>query len=286
MRAITGSVTAIALVLCVSRSVADDTALAKQKDTIRAAMKSAEIPDSSLVESANLLVCGTLPLDKLKSLSSKLERQIGIATKALQFDKGDRPWPGKLAVYALDDRAQFRSFVRQIEKRSPDEAEQGSQSLRSDVPHVAAGPGKDKNGNSVETQAGLDVAAAVLAGRAKAAPLPEWVVVGFGRATAAHAAGQSAGVRKKAAKDLIRARLKPRDAWNEEIPREPRMVLAQCVMDFLLYGGGAAKPIEFLGGFRGDDEKPNKTAVDALTAANLTVDQFESAFLRWLVSSR
>lgn len=286
MRAVSGLLAMMGVWLGVAGAVADDDALAKQKKSLRANMKAAEIPETSLVESPHLLVCGTLPADKLRSLSAKLERQIEIATKALRFDKGETAWPGKLAVYVFEDRAQFRSFVRQVEKRSPDEAEQGSQSLRGDVPHVAVGPGKDKSGNPVETQGGLEVAAAILAGRAKAVPLPEWVVVGFGRATAAHAAGQSAGLRKKAAKDLIRARLRPRDAWNEEVPREQRMTLAQCVMDFLAYGGGAAKPIEFLGGFRGDDEKPNKTGDDALAAANMTVEQFEAAFLRWLVSSR
>ena len=120
----------------------------------------------------------------------------------------------------------------------------------------------------------------------KATPLPEWVVVGFARATAAHAAGQVPGVRKKAARAVVRARVKPREAWGDNLPIAQRMNLATAIMDFMVYGGGSPKPIDFLGGFRPDDEKPTKTADDALAAAKMTVDQFELAFVRWLGSAK
>jgi hypothetical protein len=52
------------------------------------------------------------------------------------------------------------------------------------------------------------------------------------------------------------------------------------------FGGGAAKPADFLNGFRPNDEKPNKSTDDALAAIKMTVDQFEAAFVRWLQTAR
>jgi hypothetical protein len=260
--------------------------LAQQKRALETNSAAAQIPASAIFESANLLLCGTLPDSKLRTLSSSLEKQYSAVVAALQFDNNDKPWLGKLGVYVFADRAQFRSFVRTIEKRSPDDAEQGSQALKSDTPHVAAGPGRTPTAPTAETQAGLELATAILAGRAKATPLPEWVIVGFGRATAAHSAGQAAGVRKKGARELIRARLRPRDAWNEAIPYDQRMTLAAGIMDFIVYGNGAGKPIEFLGGFRPDEDKPTKSPEDALAAAKLSIDQFEAAFIKWLGSTK
>jgi hypothetical protein len=290
MRAILACFTALFLAgASFTFGAGDDDALAvvaKQKQALKANMAAAQISPSAVVESANLLLCGTLSEAKFKSLSNTLEKQLSTAVAGLQFEKNENPWPGKLGVYVFADRSQFRSFVRVVEKRSPDDAEQGTLALKSDIPHVAVGPGRSTSAPTLEAQAGLELAAAILTGRAKATPLPEWVTVGFGRATAAHAAAQAAGVRKKGARDLIRGRLRPRDAWNEEIPYDQRMTLAAAVMDFIVYGGGVGKASEFLGGFRPDDEKPTKSPEDALAAAKLSIDQFEAAFIKWLGSTK
>jgi hypothetical protein len=259
--------------------------VAKQKQAMVEKAKAAQIPET-LVESPNLLLCGTIGEANLKTISALLEKQYTTAVTALQFDKTEKPWLGKLGVFLFPDRGQFRSFIRVVEKRSPEDGEQGSQSLKGDAPHISAGPGRTTGTVTLEVQAGQELCAAILTGRAKATPLPEWVVIGFARATAAHAAGQIPGVRKKAAKDLVRARVKPREAWGDNLPVGQRMTLAAAIMDFMIYGGGSPKPIDFLGGFRPDDEKPTKTADDALAAAKMTVDQFETAFVRWLGSAK
>src|SRR5207247_2499447 len=140
-------------------------------------------------------------------------KQYCTALKGLQFDKDAKPWTGKLAVYVFTDRGQFRSFVRQIEKRSPDDAETATASARGDTPHVAVGPGQGKDAVSAEVQAGYEVAAALMSARARGTPLPEWLVRGFERATAAQAANAPAGVRKRVPRQLA-GRLKAADAWN------------------------------------------------------------------------
>jgi len=110
------------------------------------------------------------------------------------------------------------------------------------------------------------------------------VASGFGRATAAHAAGTSAAVRKRLPRALA-TKWKPADAWNEEVPSDARQVLATSVMDFLVYGKGVPKPATFLNGFRPEDQKPMKTTADALAAADLTPEQFEAAYRKWLVAN-
>jgi hypothetical protein len=181
----------------------------------------------------------------------------------------------------MGDRSQFRSFVRQIEKRSPDDAESATRMATGDTPHIAVGPGQGKEAATVESQAGHEVAAAVLSARAAGAPLPEWLVLGFSRATAAQATNTPAGVRKRVARQLA-GRLKPAEAWNDTLPLDQRLPLATAVADFLFYGKGVTKPDSFLNAFRPDDEKPTKTVADALEAVNLTPDKFEVAYIKWL----
>src|SRR5262249_11856981 len=148
----------------------------------------------------------------------------------------------------------------------------------------AAGPGRSKDAPAPEVQAGYQIAAALMAARGKNVPVPAEAVSGFGRATAAQEAGMSAGNRKRPPANLG-AQLKPAEAWNDSTPNEARQILATSVADFLFYGKGAAKPADFLNAFRPDDERPNRTAVDALAAINLTPEQFEAAYRKWLVSN-
>jgi hypothetical protein len=272
------------LVLAVAPSVrADDAALAKQRQTAEVNCRALQLSAYTGQEGRYLLVYGTPPAGRLKTMTAALEKQFAIAVKALQFDKDRSPWPGKLTVYVFTDRADYRSFVRTVEKRGPEDAEQGSARPRGDVPHVVAGPGRGKDAPAPEVEAGHQVAAALIAARAKDVVLPEWVVTGFARATAAHAAGTTGNMRKRAARNLA-GRFKPSDVWSDETPPEVRQMLATAVMDYLVYGKGVAKPADFLAGFRPDDERPVKTAVDALAAASRTPEQFDLDYRRWLMS--
>jgi len=263
---------------------ADDATLAKQRQTADAIAKSLQLSSIVTNETKNLILCGTLTDARLKGLGATLEKQYATGVKALQFASDDPPWTGKLAVYVFADRADFRSFVRQVEKRSPDDAELGTYRLSGDTPHLAAGPGKGKDAPTPEVQAGHQLAAVLLAARARNVPLPEWVVTGFAKATTAHAAGTSSGVRKRSARALA-TRFKVSEVWSDTAPAEVKQVLAVSVADFVFYGKGVPKPVDFLNGFRPDDEKPMKTATDALSATQLTPEQFEIAYRRWLLSN-
>lgn len=275
----------IGMLACGGADQPPDPVLEKQRQVAETNIKTLAGAGMRSVETASLLVWSNLPEPKLKSLAAQFEKQFTTASAALQYEKDDRPWPGKLAVYLVPERQQFRSFVRQVEKRSPDDTEQGSQMLSGETPHIAVGPGRSASAAALETQAGHEIAAAVLTARMKAVPLPEWIVAGFSRAAAARAANQTPNVRKKAARDMIRARVRPREAWGEALTQDQRLTLATSIVDFLIFSGGV-KPTQFLGGFRPDDQKSAKTVEDALSAVDLTIDQFEAAFVKWLATAK
>jgi len=260
---------------------ADDDVVARQKRAAEANCKALQLAALGRAETANFVVYGTPPEARLKALAASLEKQYTTATRALQFDKDSKPWTGKLTVYVFADRGQFRSFVRQVEKRSPDEGEQGSVNAGGDTPHVAVSPGQGKDAPTAEAEAGFRVAAAVLTAKAKGTELPEWLTLGFARATAVQAANSPPGVRKRAARQLA-GRLKAADAWNDMLSIEQRLPLAASVADYLFYGKGLAKPGDFLLAFRPDDDKPAKTAWDALEAVKTTPEQFEAGYTKWL----
>src|SRR5580765_7107433 len=85
--------------------------IAKQKQAMIEKAKLAQIPEA-LVESPNLLLCGTIGDANLKTISAPLEKQYTTAVNGLLFDKTDKPWFGKLGVFLFPDRNQFRSFIR------------------------------------------------------------------------------------------------------------------------------------------------------------------------------
>jgi hypothetical protein len=264
----------------------DETAalIARQRETAETNCKTLQLAPVGKAETANFLVYGASTDPRMKVLAGNLEKQYLTAFKAMQFDKEARPWNGKLAVYVFIDRSQFRSFIRQVEKRSPDDAEQSSQIITGELPHVAVSPVQGKDAVTADTLAGHEVAIALMSARGKGTKLPEWLTQGFARATAAQAAGMPASVRKRVARQLA-SRSKPGEAWNDMLSIEQRLPLATSVADFLFYGKGLSRPADFLFGFRPDDEKPMKTVADALEAAKLTPEKFEAGYFAWLRSN-
>lgn len=262
---------------------ADDTAaiLAKQKQTIESNWKLLQLSEAKPVESANFLIIGSLAESKLKALSATLEKQYAVATQALKFD-GDKPITGKMAVYVIDDGTKYRSFVRTVLKATPDDEEQGRQSVKGDLPFVAAGPGRNKDSLSPDAYASTQVAVALLAARTKNAPLPEWATIGFAKATAFQASGVLGVARKRAAREVAR-RARVSDLWGETLSSEQKIALGTSVMDFLVYGKGVAKPLDVISAMRPEEDKPVKMAADVFGAVNMTPEQFEAAFAKWLL---
>src|SRR5262249_58262770 len=114
--------------------------------------------DPSHHESGRLLLYGNVPGKSLKEVSVTLERSYVTAVKALEMER-DEPWAGKIAVFFVNDRSPYISFVRVVEQRRVEEGETGSFWLDPDAPYVVAAPPHTTLHPPLEGQAGGQLAA-------------------------------------------------------------------------------------------------------------------------------
>jgi len=267
---------------------AGDDAAAKQKAVaLENAQKLGKLKPLALFEQDSLLVVGDLPEVQLQRLAQALQRQYAVAAKALGFSGEDKPWPGKLAVYVLSDKGAYASFVRSVEKRSPESGESATADVRRPEPHVAVGP-PGRGESSLEQQAGRLVAAALLTKRASPnAALPEWLREGFGRATAYRAAFGLSQLPARSANREWSAKVPKRASvvvvWDESLSAELRPIFGANLADMLAYGPFMEKFPAFVKAFRPVmDEKPNPTTVkEALEAAKIDPIALEKAWAKW-----
>jgi hypothetical protein len=234
------------------------------------------------LETDNLLLFGKPPNKSLDAIGAVLERQFILARKTLGLEE-EAPWPGKLAVYFFADRGKFTSFIRTVEGRRPESEDLGSFHIRSDFPHVAAGPPREAPDPSLEAQAAEQLASALIVKKA-GTTLPEWVLVGFGRATYYRAAGprEYLGERKRAARLLAARKASAMDVWDNNLPAEAAPVLRGSLVDFLALGPGKAKFLAFLEGYKPGENMVQKTTADAFKAANISPKIVNQKWKAWV----
>jgi hypothetical protein len=236
-------------------------------------------------ETTHLLLYGAVPGKPGKSLKEAgafLESVYALAHKTLELGK-DEPWPGKLTVYLLGDRKQFKAAVRGIERRLPEEEELGSHVIRSDLPHVLAGPPREPFDPGVDGQAGEQLAMALL-GAKGGQTVPEWVKVGFGRATVFRAgpANLLAGEHRRAYTWLVKNKRTLRDVYAGSLKPEEEPVLRASLVEYLAYSGKSARFLPFLAGFKPQENRPEPTTEDAFKAANILPDKLNQAWQNWV----
>lgn len=241
----------------------------------------------ALFEQNNLFVVGDLPEGHVQRLAQSLQKQYAVAAKALGFTDAEKPWPGKLAIYLLSDRAAYASFVRTVEHRRPESDESYTMDVRRPEPHVAIGP-PERGGPSADEQAGRQLAIALLKKCARPnAGLPEWLRDGFGRATAYRARFSlqqlpaRTGNREWSAKISRRASVAV--TWSAGLSPELRSAFGAQLSDLLAYGPFMAKFPAFVKAFGPiADAMPNATTVKkALAAAKIDPLALERAWARW-----
>jgi hypothetical protein len=237
-------------------------------------------------ETEHFLLYGKVPARMLKIVGALLEREYGLARKVLGLDQED-PWTGKVAVYFFRDRRKFTSFVRKVEKRRPEGDDLGSFVLRGDFPHLAAGPPQGSEDASAETQAGIQLATGLLTKVAER-PLPDWLNIGFGRATWSRTLTprERTAERRRALKALVAKKASAQDVWDGNVTGEEAVVLRGSLVDFLAYGPGRAKFRAFLEGYKSDPMQPRKNTLDALKAARIDPTQLNKRWKYWVRTGR
>lgn len=265
---------------------------AKQKDEVQANLKKAGV-NASVVETDNFFVAGTLPEEKLKALGAVLEKVVPVARKGLQYDAKDEAWKGKLSVYYLPESRDFKSFLRSVLMSRPESV---YYDVRSETPLVVDPvdvSGKASEADLFSNTAG-NVAAAYLKAKGSTANLPEWLRIGFGKATALRAEGLNSMrylAYKKAVKSVAAGgKGNPpaaiADLWSEGKPANYE-VLAASLVEYMAYGPGAENFIKLVYGFRPDENGNSPSVAQAFEAAGWKeTAMLEKAWQKWVATGK
>lgn len=228
-------------------------------------------------ETENFLIYGTINERDLETVSRVAEEWLPAIKKKVQAGPKDELWPGKLVIHAFGERGQFATYIRQTEKRSPEDDETGSYENKSDVSFVVVGP-PARGMRPLDNEVVRQLAAATLT--KKAGKLPEWFVNGFARSIAyRHRPAQFAAERTKAAA-LVRQGKTGKDVWTSmNLATEEAMILQGSLLDYLVHGPMAKYFPDILNSM--GEETPFD---DALKAAKLEPDRVDFAWRRWAAS--
>src|SRR5262249_47025343 len=154
--------------------------------------------------------------------------------------------------------------------------------------HAAASAPRAKSDLGLEHQAAAQVAAALLQHKAGAkVPLPDWLVLGFGRASAWRATPTDKAVLadRRLAKGLIAGKKRTAaDVWDGTLEAEEAGVLRASLAEFLAYGPGAAKFPAIARGFKPGENQDSRTFLQALESAGLDPKAIEARWGPWAVA--
>ena len=270
-------------------ATADEPAGVKeQKETALANWKQLFGDEQPVVdETAHLLLVGpsAVSAKQLRDLGAALEARYQLACKALKIEPTEELWKSKLAVYLIPDRRQFSAFMRTVAKRRPSADDSGVFSVAGSHPYVAACPPGTKYDPPMEAQAGEQLVSALIAKQGKDG-VPDWLVAGFARATAWHAAPGAYYQERNHLKRLIRGHT-VQDIWTSgKLSAEEAPLLRASLADFLAYGPGAASFPKLVEAFKPAETGPPKTPADALKAIRYDPERLNAAWLSWVAKGR
>jgi hypothetical protein len=265
----------------------DPAKVAPQKAAALANWKRIVEDAPQLLETANLLIVAPSATKTLSQTGASLEKAYAVAYKALKLSR-DELWPGKMTVYLVPERAQYQSFMRSVIRRRAEEDDRGGFLNEGDLPTVVAGPPVNERDFKVEQEAVSQISQALLTQKAKV-KVPDWLVLGFGRATVFRVGSQTAHSREKqrALALLIKNKRTSRDVWmgSEALLIDEAAILRGSLVEFLAYGGVTHRFADFVTGYRMRDKKIlNPTTQTAFTRADINAETLEQGWRVWLAS--
>ena len=271
---------------CAVLARADDDrakAVANQKTAAEAACKAMELPDPAHVETKHLLIYAPKAMEKrMKGIGAQLEKYYETAARTLALKEDAHP--GKVTVYLFAEKESLASFIRRVEKRRPRGVESGSYLADDESLHVVAVPGAGKGTIPVELHAGEMVATLLLQRKAGVrTELPEWLTAGFGRATSYRATtGQKFVAEDRKQQRLLMKKREAADVWDGKVDAGEAEVMQASVAEMVGYGLGTARLAKFLKGFEPGENVEGKTMAQAMEAANLTADQLNKHWKKFV----
>lgn len=242
------------------------------------------------LESTSFLFYGpkSLPDGKFKALGESLEQQFGLLRKALSVE-GKKPlFTGKLTVYLFDDKREFASFIRGVEKRRPEPGDLGSLFVRGEQTHLAICGPATKEDPSLEAQAAQQLQSAVFNRALGEGPgTPEWLFHGLIHATNWRMASTDLAKklrdadRKKVLALITYKKRTAKDLFTNTLMGDDLVLMRASVTDYLAYGPGAEQFPVFIRAFKPEEGRP-KSIDDALAAVKLFQDKLDRAWASWV----
>jgi hypothetical protein len=267
----------------------------KEKAVVEANLTMAGLGKLSQAETDDLLVYATVPEAKVKALGDGAQKSFRLACATLKFGPDEKLWPGKLSLVVLTDPQQFTTYVRLVEQRRPDKGVYYSMDLRSDVPAVidSVDAGEKATDAEIRADAATIVAAALLAKKAgTGTPLPEWLLLGFGRTIAVRSEGgpKLSAYRTKVKAAVLGSKAQPiparvSDVWNGQKGKDSDLVSASLA-EYLAFGPEAEKFPKLLSALKPSDTQPMPTVATALTNLEWTSDALEIGWKQWVAKQK
>ncbi len=263
----------------------DPAKLAKQKTAATANWKRIVDDSPQEIETDHLILLAPAATKNVREVGAFLEKAYAQAATALKL-KPEESWPGKLTVYVVGERAQYKSFMRSVIRKQAEEDDRGGFLNEGETPAVVGGPKVNPRDLTSEQEAASQIGQALISQKAKTR-LPEWLTAGFGRATLLRVSPPSVytGEKRTALALVLKKKRTARDVYtgSEAILAPEAAVLRGMLVDFLAYSGATSKFAEFVTGFRARDKKmPNPTTETALNRADITPERLEAGWKIWL----
>jgi hypothetical protein len=283
-------------VLFVSSLYADekDEEVAKQKAKALDVLKKCEIATPVLIETQDLIVCGPLTQEKLKSMGAAVQKQYTAVFKSLKFDPAEPPFKGKLTVYFFPERKAYSFFVSEVTSERLEKDDRSHADGRNDQPYVAVSVRPAEKTTDLEAEASVLTAVAMFQVKAGPAKLPPWMTAGFVRIIRMRNNPSAAVVDRNTIKKVLRepsgspAKYTIADVWAppEEIDAREKQLIAASLMEYLVFGPESAKLAKLLSAFRTAEGDPLTPVPDALNGAGIPVEKLDAAWKRWVATGK
>jgi hypothetical protein len=257
----------------------------KLKTQAAEAMNKADVRDARVVETEHLVVATELPAAKAKALVDHLEKVFGQAAKSLKLEAADTK--SQLTVFTFADLDNFRQFQRSVLKQRPDDDQFAAVDVKRDDPFVAVSARRGEKAPNFEALASGEICRALLAKKAGAARLPDWMKDGFAKAVAWRlipsmasterlAVARQAPTLRKGAKGMPVVDR----AWSGTA--RDKGLVAASLMDYFTSGPGAEKFGSILSSMIPTDAVTMPTFQDALKAADWMVEDLDRSWREWV----
>jgi hypothetical protein len=263
-----------------------DEAAARQKAKALEILKKCDVAKPALVETQDLIVCGPLPEDKLKTMGAAVQKHYTAALKSLKFE-ADAPFKGKLTVYFFPERRTYSFFVSEVVTERLEKDDRGHADGRAEPPYVAVSVLPAEKPTDLETEASVQSAVALFQVKAGPARLPGWMTSGFARAMRMRQNPAAAAADRDTIRRVL-AKYKAGDAWipPENIDAKTKQLIAASLTEYLVFGPESAKLGKFLAAFRTAEGDPIASVPDALNGAGIPYDKLDASWKRWVATGK